>query len=287
MWLILIGGSAFDQIDELIDDPASIFDVIAEAMPKQAVFFTNMMLVGSFGAMGMELSLLPAYGVSMIMKLIQPEAMLTQRQLDQAKTPPSIVWGKQVPPAVFIFLVIVVYMPIVPLMEVFGLIYFSGYYLVFKHQCLHVYSQEFEGGGEATWQSLFPFLIACLYMGEFVFIAYMGIKEAPIQGGLGFIPLILTILFHLHLNRTTVQPLRNLSLEVAAEVDIDDGELDHTNTLVLYATPALKTEEEERAPLSYRRASSDAEGGVERTKEPAFTPPADETDPEELRTGTF
>lgn len=170
----------------------------------------------------------------MIMKLIQPESMLTQRQLDQAKTPPSIVWAKQVPPVVFIFLVIIVYMPIVPVMDIFGLVYFGGHYLIYKHQCLHVYAQEFEGGGEATWQRLFPFLMACLYVGEFIFIAYMGIKEAPMQGGLGFIPLIVTIIFHKQLNRTVIQPLQTLSLQVAAAVDIDDGELEKNGSSVLY-----------------------------------------------------
>ena len=256
LWLILIGGSAFDQIDTLISDPLEIFDIIATAMPSMAVFFVNMMLVGSFGAFGMELSLLPAFGTTLVMKLIKPEAMLTQRQLDEAKKAPSIVWGKQVPPVVFIFLVIIVYMPIVPIMEVFGVVYFAGYYLVFKHQCLHVYAQDFEGGGEATWQRLFPFLMACLYMGEFIFIAYMGIKEAPTQSLLGFVPVVATILFHRYLNRKIINPLQNLSLEAAADVDIDDGELDKkpASESPLYGMPVLKTgEEEEREPMPYRR----------------------------------
>ncbi|CAB9528745.1 CSC1-like protein [Seminavis robusta] len=263
LWLILIGGSAFDQIDGMINDPTGIIDIIATAMPGASVFFVNMMLVGSFGAFGLELSMLPTYGVSLVMKLIQPEAMLTQRQLDQAKTPPSIVWGEQVPPVVFVFLVVIVYMPIVPIMEVFGVVYFAGYYLVYKHQCLHVYAQEFEGGGDATWQKLFPFLMACLYMGELIFIAYMGIKEAPVQGAFGFVPLVVTIAFHMHLSRTIVRPLRNLSLEMAAQVDIDDGELDQNTASVLYGMPALKTEGEERGPMPYRRSEveRDEEGG--------------------------
>lgn len=257
LWLILIGGSAFDQIDKIIDDPTEIIKIIARTMPSASVFFVNMIVVGSFGSLGMELSLLPAYGVKLIMRMIQPEAMLTQRQLDEAKTPPSLVWAKLVPPIVFVFLVIMVYMPIVPVMEIFGFAYFSLRYLVFKHQCLHVYAQDSEGGGEATWQRLFPFLIACLYMAEAIFIVYMGLKEAPIQGGLAFVPLILTVLFHVNLNRTVVKPLENLSLEVAADVDIDEGELEKRSSVPLYGMPALDTGNEERAPMPYRREASD------------------------------
>ena len=177
----------------------------------------------------------------------------------------------------FIFLVIMVYMPIVPIMEVFGLIYFAGHYLVHKHQCMHVYAQQFEGGGEATWQRLFPFLMACLYMGEVVFIAYMGLKKAPIQGGLGFIPLIITVLFHMHLNRTVVKPLRNLSYEVATDVDIEDGELDRQNFSVLYGMPSLNTDDEERGPMHYRR---DGDEETALGKSPIDAPKSDDTDAE-------
>jgi calcium permeable stress-gated cation channel len=132
-----------------------------------------------------------------------------------------------------------------------------------KHQCLHVYAQEYEGGGSATWQQVFGFLMSSLYIGEFIFIAYMGIKEAPIQSGLGFVPLIVTCYFHRILYRTYIAPIQNLSLEVAADVDIRDGELskdtpdDGDGTTIdqssLYRQPALDTEQDERGPMPYRR----------------------------------
>ena len=147
-------------------------------------------------------------------------------------------------------------------MELFGVVYFGLYYLVFKHQCLHVYAQDFEGGGVATWQQLFPFLMTSLYMAELIFIGYMGIKEASTQSLMEFGPLIATALFHRHLKRTIIVPLRNLPLEKAANVDIEDGELDLVEAnsssakkaSPLYGMPVLKTgREEDREPLPYRR----------------------------------
>jgi len=254
LWLILIGGSAFNQIDELIDDVTAIVDIIAAALPGASVFFVNMILLGSFGGFVLELSMLPTHGIKLIMNIIQPEAMRTQRQLDEGKKPPSIVWGQQVPPVVFIFLVAVIYMPIVPIMEVFALVYFGGMYLVWKHQCLHVYAQEFEGGGDATWQKLFGFLMVSLYMGEVVFIAYMGLKKAVAQFILAFFPFAATIIMHQVLNRNIIKPLKNLSLEVAANLDIEDGELPKDDAGgKLYAMPALDASQEERGPMPYRR----------------------------------
>ena len=183
LWLLVIGGSLFNQIDTIFDDLGELTETIAAAMPSASALFVNMINVGSLGAFGLELSLLPTYGVTMIMNLLSPEAARTQRMLDEAKKTPVIDWGLQVPRMVFIFLVVIMYMPIVPIIEIFALIYFTGHYLVWKHQCLHVYAPEHEGGGEATWQRLFGFLMVCLYMGEIVFIAYMGIKVRKKQRG--------------------------------------------------------------------------------------------------------
>lgn len=139
--------------------------ILAAALPGASAFFLNMMIMGSFLKFGVELSMIASYGVKLIMSFLQPEAQKTQRMLDDEKKPPSIVWGKTLPPMVFILLVAFVYMPIVPLMEAFALVYFGGWYLVWKHQCLHVYNQEFEGGG-LLWNNMFGFIMACLYTAE-------------------------------------------------------------------------------------------------------------------------
>ena len=270
LWLILIGGSFFSQMDSILSGETAIFVVIAEAIPGASVFFVNLIAVGAFGAFGLELSLLPTYGVQLVMGLIQPEAQRTQRALDNACKPPSIVWGKQIPRMVFVYLVAVLYMPIVPIIEIFALVYFGGWYIVFKHQCLHVYATEFEGGGVTTWECLFGFLMVSLYMAEFVFIAYMGLKEGAVQSSLGIVPLVATILVHMAINRNVRKPLENLSLEVAAHVDETEGEqpIDKAADTTfsgsieyqLYGQPSLKPSLDEREPLPYRRDETQAEG---------------------------
>lgn len=264
LWLILIGGSIFGQIDALIKnaDPGAIASILAAALPGASAFFLNMMIMGSFLMFGVELSMIATYGVKLIMNILQPEAQKTQRMLDDEKKPPSIVWGKILPPMVFILLVAFVYMPIVPLMEPFACVYFGGWYLVWKHQCLHVYNQEFEGGG-LLWNNIFGFIMACLYTAEVVVIAYMGLKESLGPTIFSLIPFVCTILVHYHLRRNTVGPLKNLSLEAAAEVDMNDSELrisedENGPTAViverqLYGQPCLKARDEEREPMPYRR----------------------------------
>jgi hypothetical protein len=175
LYIILIGGSIFNQLQSLVEDPYSVGETIAKAVPGSCVYFVDMIIIGSFGMLGLELSLVLFYSKALILQLIHPTSIQTQRALDKAHTPRSIVWGRRIPPMVFVFFVAILYMPVVPVMEIFALVYFFGFYVVFKHQCLHVYSTKFEGGGLATWQTLFYFLIGALYMSEFVFIAYMSL----------------------------------------------------------------------------------------------------------------
>ena len=40
---------------------------------------------------------------------------------------------------------------------------------------MHVYAQEFEGGG-ILWESLFMFIIGSLYMAELIFVVFISIK---------------------------------------------------------------------------------------------------------------
>jgi hypothetical protein len=134
-----------------------------------------------------------------------------------------------------------------------------------KHQCLHVYAQQFEGGGEATWQKTFGFLMACLYIGQGVFISFMGIKQAPDQAVLGFVPLVVTGFVHRALLRKFIIPTRILPLEAAANVDIVDGDL-VDNKIGAYRQPAVDKNQDEREPLPYRREHAAAKVGHDATE---------------------
>jgi hypothetical protein len=82
----------------------------------------------------------------------------------------------------------------------------------------------------------------------------VAVQEAPIQSALGFVPLAVTILLHFYLGRNVITPLKQLSLEKAAIVDLDEGELEvdmHEESL--YKQPCLQDTPEDRQPFPYRR----------------------------------
>lgn len=261
LWLILIGGSFFNQMDVLIKNHSlgAFLATIAKAVPGATVFFVNQMIVTSVGAFGIELSLIVPYVISLVLNKMKPDELKTQRQLDETHKPKPIEWGEQLPPIVFTFMVIVMYQSIVPLIELFGFVYFGGSYMVWKHQCLHVYAQDFEGGGQTTWMSLFGFLMTILYMAELTFITYMSLHKAHIQSTLGIVPLLATIAMHTYLRHKIIHPLQKLSLEKAADIDValeDTSPKDVVDSNV-YQLPELDVEHEETRPLQYRRKQED------------------------------
>jgi len=155
-------------------------------------------------------------------------------------------------------------MPIVPLVEVFGFVYFVGWYLIWKHQCLHIYVQEFEGGG-LLFEKISGFFMVGMYTAQVVVCAYFGLKKAAGPAIFTLVVAFLgTIIAHYRLRRNIAGPLKNLSLEVAASVDLKEGELlihkeiDEGPSAIavehqLYAQPFLKESCDERSPMPYRR----------------------------------
>ncbi|CAJ1963440.1 unnamed protein product [Cylindrotheca closterium] len=255
LWLILIGGSLFHQVGALIKDPWSIVDIIAYALPGASRFFVNMISVNGVGRFGLELSMLPQYGTTLFTNFLLPEAQRTQRMIDEGKKPPEVQWGKMIPQHVFVFFVMIMYQPIAPLVDVFALVYFCGTYIVWKHQCMHVYCQPAEGEGSTTWQSFFGFLLACLYMSEMVFIAYMGIKEAPSQAACGFVPLTATLLFHYKVHQAFV--FASTGIDAADGTDPRASLIDMPIQEKVYWQPSLKAGLFEREPMPYRRVVSE------------------------------
>jgi len=172
LWLILSGGSMFNQIDGFIEDPSSIITILATAVSGAGTFFFNVISVQSFGTLWVELSHIFQFIINIVMDKIQPEAARTQRMLDEGKQPKFLEWGKILPKIVFVFLVSVVYMPIVPLLSIHAFVYFGLSHLVWKHQCM----LRILKAGNPLGKSI-QFIIGSLYMAELIFfVVFISIK---------------------------------------------------------------------------------------------------------------
>ncbi len=249
LWLIIIGGSLFNQIDTIFNDVGELVNIIASAVPGASVFSLNL-IITEWGALGLNLSQVVEILVKWIMNKITPDKAKPQRDLDDKLSSYPIEWGLEIPPILFIFLTSCVYLPIVPVILPFAALYFGTALVMYKHMCLHVYMQNSEGGG-IIWFPLFKYIMVCIYMSNITFIGYMSIKEKAAIAILGLVPLVAAIYMHTYIGKVFVKPLMNLSMEIAREIDVNEPIVDLE--LELYSQPSLRMDSDVREPLPYRR----------------------------------
>ncbi|CAM9545889.1 unnamed protein product, partial [Phaeothamnion confervicola] len=206
LFLLIIGGSFISQISDVIDDPMSIATLLAEAIPGKAVFFVNLAITATCTGLMLELSQLVAVIVKIyVMPKIKKPGMYTQRQLDASLTPGALKWGWIYPAIIFQFLVALVYAAITPMMLCFSAVYFCTAYSVFRHNTLYIYAQGNEGGG-AIFYPLYSILMSCLYIAEFVFLAYLGLKQASVASPLMIPVIIITVVGDVMVSRSAGGP---------------------------------------------------------------------------------
>eukprot|EP00300_Choanocystis_sp_HF-7_P015566 c19103_g1_i5.p1 GENE.c19103_g1_i5~~c19103_g1_i5.p1 ORF type:complete len:448 (+),score=115.16 c19103_g1_i5:1200-2543(+) len=270
LWLVLIGGSLFNQFSKFIDKPEDSLTFVAAAIPGASQFFMQILITQAFGGLSMELSRLVPVILKIILSKIFPDAGKSQRKLNQEATPAFIKWGWVVPPFMLNVFVALVYAPLVPLIQPFAAAYFFIALVVWRHQALHVYKQVSEGGG-SLWPLMFKMIMGCLYMSEIVFVVFMGIKKGVAQGPVAIVSVVLTFLFHMRVNATFSKHCNTLALSVARDTDKsaeaeqklsavvappESGNFGvqeaHLNSLA-YAPPALSTKKWETSPMSYRK----------------------------------
>jgi hypothetical protein len=157
----------------MIRDPKSIANLMASAVPGASTFFLNMVILNTFVMSMFYLSNLAEFGQQILKSFLEPPVK-TDRFIENKK-PRELLWGFYLPPIVFIVLVSFVYVTIVPLLEPFTAALFGIYYVVWKHNCLHVYGNIGEGGG-VIWERIFRYIMVCMYTSEVIVIAYLGIK---------------------------------------------------------------------------------------------------------------
>ena len=145
-------------------------DYLSENIPATSVYFFSSVIWGSFLMFGWEISLLYSVVADCFCNVKQREP-----RSDANKEPLTINWGQALPPHLLMFCVILVYMPLAPLIGIFSMVYFGGWYLIWKHNCLHVYTPEFEGGGR-IWEACASFIMFSLYLAELALVGYLLIK---------------------------------------------------------------------------------------------------------------
>lgn len=209
-------GTASDQLHNFINEPPTkIPNLIGRSVADKALFFiTYIMVDGWAGAAGEILRLKPL----IIYHLKNAFLVKTDKDRDDAMDPGSVGFDQALPQIELYFLLGIVYAVVTPILLPFIIIYFAFAYLVYRHQVINVYNQEYESGG-AFWPHLHTRIIACLVIQQISLMGLLGTQNAKISTPVLLLLPVLTIAFHIYCKNRFEPAFRRYPLEEAMAKD--------------------------------------------------------------------
>ncbi|KAA8515545.1 hypothetical protein F0562_018844 [Nyssa sinensis] len=190
----IITGTALEQLKSFIHQSASdIPKTIGVAIPMKATFFiTYIMVDGWVGIAGEILRLKPL----IIFHLKNFFLVKTEKDREEAMDPGSLSFNTSEPQIQFYFLLGLVYAVVTPFLLPFIIIFFGLAYVVFRHQIINVYNQQYESGA-AFWPDVHGRIIAALVISQLLLTGLLSTKEAAQSTPFLIVLPVLTIWFHL------------------------------------------------------------------------------------------
>ncbi|KAI7857049.1 hypothetical protein BDC45DRAFT_603621 [Circinella umbellata] len=197
----IVGGAA-QAISQIIGNPLSIINILAESLPKASTFFITYVLLQSLNGTGQAI----LRAVPLILSYLLPFLSTTPRDIYMQKAKcPTITLGTLVPSHTVIFVLGLLYSTIAPLILPFVCLFFYLSYFIYLYQFLYLYEMEYESGGLA-----FPRAIRQVYIGLFTWqltmVGLLAIQKAIPQLVLMIITLVVSI-FALALYDKAFKPL--------------------------------------------------------------------------------
>ncbi|KAI3456514.1 hypothetical protein Pfo_013177 [Paulownia fortunei] len=189
----VIAGTAFEQLNTFLhQSPNDIPRIIGVAIPMKATFFiTYVMVDGWAGVAGEILRLKPL----IFFHLKNFFLVKTEKDREEAMDPGSIGFNTGEPQIQLYFLLGLVYAVVTPVFLPFILVFFALAYMVFRHQIINVYNQEYESAA-AFWPDVHGRIICALIFSQLVLMGLMSTKGALQSPPILIALTVLTFFFH-------------------------------------------------------------------------------------------
>ncbi|CAD5314265.1 unnamed protein product [Arabidopsis thaliana] len=212
----IIAGTAFEQLHSFLhQSPSQIPRTIGVSIPMKATFFiTYIMVDGWAGIAGEILRLKPL----VIFHLKNMFIVKTDEDRVRAMDPGFVDFKETIPSLQLYFLLGIVYTAVTPILLPFILIFFAFAYLVYRHQIINVYNQQYESCG-AFWPHVHGRIIASLLISQLLLMGLLASKKAADSTPLLIILPILTLSFHKYCKHRFEPAFRQYPLEEAMAKD--------------------------------------------------------------------
>lgn len=231
----IITGTAFEQLYSFLhQSPTEIPRTIGVSIPMKATFFMTYIMVDGWAGIASEILRLKPLVIYHLKNMF---IVKTERDRERAMNPGSIGLPETLPTLQLYFLLGLVYAVITPLLLPFILVFFAFAYLVYKHQIINVYNQEYESAG-AFWPQFHARVIASLLISQLLLLGLLSTKKAASSTPVLTILPVLTLWFHNYCKNRFEPAFRKYPLEEAMEKDKLEKEAEPNLNLKAYLADA-------------------------------------------------
>ncbi|KAH9297819.1 hypothetical protein KI387_029501, partial [Taxus chinensis] len=242
----IITGTAFEQLNQFIHQSATdIPKTIGETIPKKATFFITYIMVDGWAGIAGEILRLKPLIIFHIKNML---LVKTEKDREKAMDPGSVGFAEALPTLQLYFLLGLVYSVVTPILLPFIVVYFGFSYLIFRHQVINVYNQEYESGA-AFWPFVHSRIIAGLVISQVLLLGLLSTRSVgQLTPALLALP-ILTIWFHKFCKSRFEPAFRKHPIEEATVKDtlerVNEPNLNLKEYLRdAYMHPVFKTDED-------------------------------------------
>mmetsp|Transcript_14184 Transcript_14184/g.21223 ORF Transcript_14184/g.21223 Transcript_14184/m.21223 type:complete len:407 (-) Transcript_14184:91-1311(-) len=221
VYINVTADTIFRSMETLVRNPGDILEILGESLPNVSAFFASMIILYTFVGLMVEFirawPMVCFYSVTMF----TDKRKCTRRQLRTgAFAAARMLYGWIYPCLLMVFMIIMIYSCIAPMICLLAVVYFAFAYLMYKYQLLYVYVNEYQSGGH-MWYSVFDMSMMALLCGNVTLLGYLASKKELIRAPFYIVaplPALIT-LFWRRCNERFYGPSVNLSLQHAGIID--------------------------------------------------------------------
>ncbi|PSS01369.1 CSC1-like protein [Actinidia chinensis var. chinensis] len=231
----IVTGTAFEQLHSFLhQSPTEIPRTIGVSIPMKATFFMTYIMVDGWAGIASEILRLKPL---VIFHLKNMFLVKTERDREKAMNPGSVDFPETLPSLQLYFLLGIVYAVVTPILLPFILIFFAFAYLVYRHQIINVYNQQYESVA-AFWPHVHSRIIASLLISQLLLLGLLSTKKAANSTPLLVALPILTLTFHKYCKNRFEPAFRKYPLEEAMAKDLDERNSEPDLNLTAFLTDA-------------------------------------------------
>lgn len=182
IYVTVTAGSVFTSLNEIINNPGRIVNILGESLPQVSIYFANLMAVKVLTSIPLEMLRIWPFITIVTVKTCTDKKKCTRRELKTgAFAEPPVDYGWLYPNLMMILMILLTYSCIAPLLMPFGIAFFAGAYVMYKYQLLYVLINHYQAGGD-MWYAIFNRCMVALLCSVATLIGYLGLRKTFYSG---------------------------------------------------------------------------------------------------------